>query len=112
MNFVATEKLNLFANVTYNMAEASLQDVVMPELDSEIADHLENQDFDYTNLPTYSDFDYKLLKLAGGFGYKLSPQVTLHVDGEYDDLTDDAGYVYGNESGSYFVVRSGIKINF
>ena len=111
-NYAASKKLNIFGTLTFNKSESSLQEVIMPVLPLEITEALENQDFDYTNLPTYSDFDYQLINFKLGFGYKFTKDLSFNVDGQYADLTDDLGYVYGNETGSYFVIRSGIKINF
>ena len=111
-NYVATDKLNIFGTLTFNKSESSLQEVIMPELPLEITEALENQDFDYTNLPTYSDFDYQLINFKLGFGYKFTDDLSFNVDGQYADLTDDQEYVYGNETGSYFMIRSGFKINF
>ncbi len=102
--------------VTWNKAESSLDEVLMPDLhEIEIltgGDLVENQDYDFTNMNSYSDLDYTLLKLEGGLSYKISPTMTFTLDGEYADLTDDQGYVFGNESGTFLMIRSGFKINF
>ena len=42
----------------------------------------------------------------------VSPGVTLTADGEYAELTDDAGWVYGLESGSLFMIRTGVRLDF
>ncbi len=116
MNFIASEKMRIHGMVTLNKAESSLDEVQMPDLADISAltggDLVDNQDYDFTNMNSYSDFDYTLLKFNGGFSYKLSPTMTFTFDGEYADLTDDQGYVFGNESGSFFMIRSGFNINF
>ena len=114
--YSATDKLNLHGMVTWNKAEASLQQVNMPDT-SAIAvltggELIEDMNYDFTQMNTYSDFDYTLLKFSGGLSYALSPTLTFTFDGEYADLTDDQGYVFGNESGSYYMIRSGFKLKF
>lgn len=109
---MASDKLRLHGMLTWNKAESALDKVVMPDITDRLNGELGNQDFDFEILGTYSDFDYTLLKFNGGFSYKVSPTMTFTVDGEYADLTDDKGYVFGNESGSFFMVRSGFKIDF
>ena len=42
----------------------------------------------------------------------LAPGLTLSADGEFADLTDDGVYVYGDESGSYYMIRTGIRLDF
>lgn len=114
-SFRPTEKLSFFGKVDYNKAEASMEQINMPagaDLDNILNGALPNQDFDFTKANTYSDFDYKLITFSGGLKYKLTPAVTYTLDGSYSDLTDDKGYVFGNESGSYFVIRSGFYFSF
>jgi hypothetical protein len=38
--------------------------------------------------------------------------VSLSANADYADLKDETGYVYGIESGSYFMIRSGVRIDF
>ena len=84
----------------------------MPDIEDRLNGDLEDQDFNFENAPTYSDLDYELLKFSVGFQYKLTPMVTLTADGDFADLTDNEGYIYGIESGSYFMIRSGVKLDF
>lgn len=112
VNYMASDKLRLHGMLTWNKAESALDEVIMPDITERLDGELENQDFDFEILGTYSDLDYTLMKFNGGFSYKLSPKMTFTFDGEYADLTDDKGYVFGNESGSFFMIRSGLKLNF
>ncbi len=111
-NFKATEKLRVFSTVSYYTAEGSLQEVLMPDVEARLDGDLENQDFDMENIPSYSDLDYEFLSFKLGFTYKLTDAVTWSADGDYVDLKDNQGYVYGIESGSYFMIRSGFKVDF
>lgn len=107
-----TDKLRLFARVNYNNALAGLEAVIMPDIEARLGGDLENQTFEFEEMPTYSDLDYTMIRISGGFAYDLSPDVTFSVDADYSDLTDDKGYIFGIESGSYFMIRSGFKIGF
>jgi hypothetical protein len=118
-NYAATEKMRLFGTVTYNMAEAALDEVLMPDVSDRLVNpnvaggvDLTHANFDFEEMPTYSDFDYKMLSFQLGLSYKITPTLTFTADGKYADLTDDAGYVYGTETGSFYVVRSGFKVDF
>ena len=111
-SFRATEKLKVFSTVAYNIAEGSLQEVLMPDVEHLLNGDLENQDFDMEKIPSYSDLDYEFLSFKLGFAYNLTSTVTWTADGDYVDLKDNQGYVYGIESGSYFMIRSGFKVDF
>ncbi len=118
-NYAATEKMRLFGTVTYNMAEAALDEVLMPDVSDKLVNpvydlgvDLTHTNFDFEEMSTYSDFDYKMLSFQLGLSYKITPTLTFTADGKYADLTDDAGYVFGNETGSFYVIRSGFKVDF
>ena len=111
-SFKATEKLRVFSTVAYYTAEGSLQEVLMPDIEDRLNGNLENQDFNMEKIPSYSDLDYEFLSFKLGFTYKLTDAVTWSADGNYVDLKDNQGYVYGIESGSYFMIRSGFKVDF
>ncbi|MBU0983533.1 MAG: hypothetical protein KKA42_06660 [candidate division Zixibacteria bacterium] len=111
-NYRASEKLGVFGAVTFNKSTAELNEVQMPELAADAAAALSHQDFDFTDMYQYSDLDFSFIRVGAGFEYMLSPTVTWTTDADYTDLTDDAGYVYGIESGSLIMVRSGVQIDF
>ena len=117
-NFLPTPELRVFTTVAFNMAEAAMDQITELTtsegqlVDSEGNPALTEADLTYEELYDYSNFDYQWMKLSLGAEYKLTPQVTLTADGDYIDLTDDEGYVYGNESGSYFMIRTGVRFDF
>ena len=117
-NYMPMEKLRVFGSLIYNMAEASLDEVVMAippasqTEDSEGDEGLENANYDFSLMHDYSNLDYTMLNFNVGFEYRLTSRMTFTTDGTYIDLTDDEGYVYGDETGSFFMIRSGFKIDF
>ncbi len=116
-SYQATPKLMLNGLVTYNMSEGGLEEVVMPDVSDRLvngagAPELIHQDFTFTEMHDYSNLDYEILRLSAGLEYQLTPMITLTVDGDFADLKDNQSYVYGDESGSYYMIRSGVWLNF
>ncbi|MEW5795217.1 MAG: hypothetical protein AB1772_02540 [Candidatus Zixiibacteriota bacterium] len=108
----ATSRLGVNGSVTFSQASAESDPVVMPDVTEQIEGNLTHQDFTFGNLHEYSNLDYSLLQTILGFEYLMGSGVTFSLDGEYVDLADDAGYVYGVESGSLFLIRSGFRFDF
>lgn len=106
------EKLRVFGNLVYSASTGEYEQVVMPDVSARLGGDLGHQDFTFDDMHEYSNLDYTLMQLSGGFDYLLSPGVTFTVNGDYIDLTDDTGWVYGNETGSLMMVRSGIRVDF
>lgn len=111
-NFIPTSKARLHGTLSYVASTAALDVVEMPDVTEQLQGDLTHQDFTFLEMDSYSDLDYKLLQLSLGLEVKLSPGLTWTADTDYADLTDDAAYVYGNESGSIFMIRSGFRFDF
>ena len=110
-------KLRILGTVNMNMATAALDEVVMPDVSDRVVTldggtDLTHSDLGFEDMHDYSNLDYTLMRFALGLEYSLTSTTTFTVDGEYADLTDDEGYVYGVESGSYYVIRTGFRVNF
>ena len=112
VSFTPTPKLGLTGSVSYNKSEGALQEVIMPDVRALLADSLSHQDFTFEEMRTYSDLDYGIIDLGLNAEYKLTPSVGITAGFDFADLDDKTGYVYGVESGSYFLIRSGIRIDF
>ena len=84
----------------------------MPAVPQEVTNNIAAADYDFSSINQYSNLDYTQFTVSVGAEYMLSPRVSLTADADYSDLTDDKGYVYGIESGSIYVVRTGVKIGF
>ncbi len=112
-SFMATPKLNFTGSINYNMSKGELDPVVMPDVRAELTtDTLAHQDFTFDEMHTYSDLEYGYLQLGLGLEYKVGPRFTISASADYADMKDETGYVYGIEGGSYFMIRSGVRIDF
>lgn len=110
--------LRLMSTLLYNVSRAGYDQVLMPDV-SDITVNangepdLTHQDFTFDEMHRYSDLDYRILRVHLGAEYALSPRVTLTADSEFADLQDNAGgYVFGVESGSILMLRTGVQVNF
>jgi hypothetical protein len=110
-NYAASERVNLFGTLSLTMSTAELDQVIMPDVSGEVSTILPHQDFTFDEIHTYSDLDYTILSFSAGFEFKVAPGVSFTADGEYSDLTDDQPYVFGDESGSLFMIRSGLRFD-
>lgn len=111
-NYLPIAKLRLHTTASFNMSNGALEEVAMPDISTRLDGGLSHQDFTFDQMHTYSDLDYELLRFSLGGEYKISPSVAVTADADYADLTDNTGYVFGMESGSYFVIRSGVRVDF
>jgi hypothetical protein len=112
LGFDPVEKLHLKLNAAYNMSTAEMDPVEMPDITARLEGGLSHQDFTFDEMHEYSKLDYTMITANLGMEYKLAPDLTWTVDLDYGDLTDDAGYVYGIESGSILLLRTGIGFTF
>jgi len=81
----------------------------MPDPPEEALEHL---DYTFENMYTYSHLNYLSFNVTAGFVYTFKNGMQWTVEGSYSDLDDRTGYVFGSESGSLLVVRSGVQIDF
>ena len=108
--FTASDVLNFTLGGSYIDSKASMTMVTVPEVPQEVTENIAAADYDFDAIGYYSDLAYVLYNVWLGAEYALSPHASLTADIVYDDLTDDTGYVYGNESGSMYVFRTGVRI--
>jgi hypothetical protein len=86
--------------------------VELPDLTDQLEGELEHMDYDLSEINQYSKVDFGLLRLTVGMDYRFTSLWKGTFDVTYADLSDDAPYVYGNESGSYWVARAAARMNF
>jgi len=118
----ASPKLSLNGTVMFNLAKAEMDQVYFPvaDIDARTTDDridptesvLHHMNFDFSEMHDYSNLDYEMIRFGLGMQYQITPTITFTADGDYADLTDNEGYVYGDESGSYFMIRSGLRLQF
>jgi hypothetical protein len=115
-------KLQLNGMLAYSMATGEYEQINMPDgstitIDNGGTPRMTHADYDFTHVHTYTNLDYTVLRVSVGVQYQVMPKVTWLGNFDYADLTDDAGAdgtynVYGDESGSLFFVRTGVRIDF
>nr|MBN2277368.1 hypothetical protein [candidate division Zixibacteria bacterium] len=114
-SYTYSPRLQLFATLTFSQSKAELDQVIMPSITERLYNDfiggtdLTHQDFSFDEMHEYSNLDYRLLGLSLGLEYEISAGLTWTADGQYYDLIDDQGYVYGDESGSLFIIRTGFN---
>ena len=112
MNYLASPNLTVFGTLSYSKTKAEYDQVMMPAVSTEVSTVLAHQDFTFEEMHTYSDLNYGYIRFQLGFEYKFTPRLTWTADGDYAKFTDDAPYVLGNETGSMFVIWSGVTLGF
>ena len=112
-SFMPTDKLSLNGSVLFNQSKGSLKAVNFPDVREMLGEeHLPNQDFDFSDMPDYSDLDYTMIQFGLGAQFRATPVITLTGNIDYADMEDNQGYIYGVESGSYLLLRAGLKYDF
>jgi len=109
---LASEKLNLTLDGNLIDSKGSLKMGRMTEVPQEVTDNIAAADYDFSSINQYSDLTYTQFNVSVGAEYMLSPRISLTADAAYYDLTDDQGYVYGIQTGSLYIIRSGLRIGF
>jgi hypothetical protein len=113
-SFLPSPKLSLSATLAYNRAKSTYGDVLFDEteLRSRLGGDLAAQDFDFSAMPLYSDLDYGLMQLLLGFDYRFRRGMSWTGDFELRDLTDrSGGYVFGDETGNMYIIRTGVRVD-
>ncbi|MBD3234434.1 MAG: hypothetical protein GF315_11980 [candidate division Zixibacteria bacterium] len=90
------------------MGEAEFDPVNMPEVSDEAEQELEAANFDYSEVNTYSDLSYNRLDLTLGADYSIDDETTFSAELIYINFADDEVYVYGDQTGSLYVIRAGV----
>lgn len=100
-------------NGTFSHSEAAFDPIDMPVTPERLAaeELIHAAQYDYSVVSTYSDLDYDYLNLRIGAEYSFSSAFGFTFDIDYYDLSDNQGYIYGVESGSFYVIRTGFRIS-
>ena len=112
---VPANKLVVTISGNYSINEADFDPVVMPELSDSLQQVIDQEiaanNYDYSQMHAYSDLSYKRLDGSFKLNYKFSHRLDWSAEVIYLKFTDDNGYVYGNETGSLYIVRSGLEFS-
>lgn len=112
--FLATEKVNFSLSLSLVDSKGSMQIIRTSDVPQEVTDNVGAANYEYGSICQYSDLDYTQLNVTFGTEYSLSERISWTLDAAYYDLTDNMedyeGYVYGIETGSLYVIRSGVRI--
>jgi hypothetical protein len=111
-SLIPTPKLAVTVSGNYSINDAEFDPVVMPEVSTEVEDNLHTEGYDYSMIHGYSDMSYKHLSGSFKINYMISPKISWNADITYLNFTDDTGYVYGDETGSLLIVRTGLEYSF
>ena len=112
MNYKLSSSIKFDLTGSYSSSEAGFDEVEMPVNNPEFqeAQHaIHEGDYDYSEMNTYSDMSYSYMNLGASIKVKVTDNLLFKLGLDYHDLTDDKTYVYGNESGSFFVVKTGFQ---
>lgn len=110
--FLATEKINFTLSGSFIDSKGTMNIIRMSDVPAEVTNNIAPANYDYSSINQYSDLAYTQYNLSLGTEYKISERVSFTADAVYFDLTDDEGYVYGTETGSLYIIRSGFRIGF
>jgi hypothetical protein len=110
--YLPSSEFKVIGSVVFNNSSASLDPVKMPDVGGRTEGSLEHMDYNFDQVHKYSDIDFTLWQVHLGCEYRLSPVWNLTLSGAIADLQDDAPYVYGDETGTIYVVRAGARMGF
>lgn len=92
------------------MSEAAFNNIQMPLNNPEVVEAHEDisaADYDYSKINNYSDLSYDYLNLNVTMKYKISESLAYKLGLDYHSLTDNKTYVYGDETGAFYVIKTG-----
>lgn len=113
--FTVTPTNNVVITVggNYSTSKADFDPVIMPQLPDELQQEIDTEishaNYDYSQIHTYSDLSYKRLDGSLKLDYRISNRLNWSAEVIYLKFTDDNGYVYGDETGSLYIVRAGLE---
>ena len=89
---------------------AGMDPIFMPDAPPEVLESIEAARYNYYMTHTYSDLGYTYVNAGLGLEYKLTDRLAVTGNWDYYYLRDGRGYVFGNETGSFSVIRTGFKL--
>lgn len=105
-----TPKLGVMLGANLSQSKASFDPIQMPNVNSEVTDAIEIGYYDYSMIHNYSDLEYSFMNLSLGAEYQVNKSFALTLDVDYYNLKDSQAYVYGDETGSFYIVKTGFRL--
>jgi len=104
------QKLSGGLTLSIMQSRAGMDPIYMPEAPHEVLESIEAARYNYYMTHTYSDLGYTYVNAGLGLEYKLNDRLAITANMDYYYLRDGRGYVFGNETGSFSVIRTGFKL--
>ncbi len=108
LTYLGIKRASFTLNGDFISSKAEFDPINMPSPPQDALDNLEYFDFNYGTVNTFSDLSYKRFDLSISGDYKVGKETTLTAEIIYIDFIDDNGYVYGDQTGSLYVLRTGL----
>jgi hypothetical protein len=107
-----TEKLKTVGTFVFNKSTGAYDPIDFPDVSDQLDGHLEHMDYTFEETHQYSELDYTMYQFMLEMEYRLAEAWWLSIGGEYAKMEDNTGYVYGDETGSYYLVKAGARVTF
>ncbi len=109
VNYRPSDVLNLFANLTYTMAEAGFGALVLDPISSEAETALTHSDFDFSEVGDLSNIDVDIFEIAAGGSYMFSRNIGMNLQVKYY-MYDDKDPVIYDKDGDMFLIYGGLNL--
>ncbi len=96
--FRPTKKLSFDASLSYTKAKENFNSPGKTVVSCKY-DPTKSEEVDISALNQYSKLNYDIYETAIGISYALTKKISLSSSISYQDVSDDYGYIYGDEDG-------------
>ena len=112
INYLPTEKWNLFFTGTYTNSEVEMEQMrdYSGVLDPKMAGA--GYDYDLSTVHEYSDLEIQQIDLSVGVDYQITNNLSAGCGFTYLKYDDDAPYVYGDDTGSAYITNLSVSYLF
>ena len=97
--------------LSYSDSRAGMDSIRFTEISQEAADNLPHEDYDFSEVHTYSDMDLSRIEFSGNLDVAVSKNLGLTFGLLYDDYTDDDPYLVDG-TGTYTWLWAGLRFSF
>jgi hypothetical protein len=119
-DYAASDKLNLYLNAIYNLAEAEMDGVYLTEpftpddiaANAALIGYYSDFEGRITKVENYSDLEYTQIELALGGQYDFNEEFYMTAQAGVDFFDDAEEYVYGDQDGTVYSGYLGFGYKF